>query len=181
MADMISMRSLANSNLPSTQKSAIRRFLDRNVPSLRGMGSIQGHAKHTAHALRAGGESVIVGGLAGLAHATLKHGLDADAKGHVPIDGITGLVLLAGAGYAGGFTESAHDLRNAGSTLLGISVFRKSAEWVAAKRRAKGLPVGGKIAGEFGDEVVDGVYESGMGAEDEDEIVATAKRLSARR
>jgi hypothetical protein len=177
MADMISMRSLAHSNLPSGQKSAIRRFLDRNVPSMSGLGSMRGHATHSAHALRAGGEALIVGGLAGLAHASLKHGLDGDAKGQIPLDGIGGLLLLAGAGYAGGFTESAHDLRNAGSTLLGIAVFRKSAEWVAAKRRAKGLPVGGKIAGE----VEEGVYETGMGAEDDDEIVSTAKRLSARR
>lgn len=176
MSNMISLRSISASNLPSREKSAIRRFLDRNLPTS-GLGSLRGHAEHSGHALRAAGEGAIVGGLAGLAHASLKHGLDADAKGQVPMDGILGLLLLAGSGYAGGFTDSAHDIRNAGTTLLGISVFRKSSEWVAAKRRAKGLPVGGKIAGE----IDDGVYESGMGHEEDDEIVAVAKRLSARR
>ena len=174
MADLV-MRSIANSNLPSHEKSAIRRFLDKNMRSV-GIGSVRGHATHTGHALRAAGETAIVAGLAGLAHASLKHGLDADAKGEIPMDGIGGLLLLAGAGVAGGYTDFAHDIRNAGTTLFGISVFRKSNEWVAAKRRAKGLPVGGKMAGE----IDEGVYESGMGNE-EDEIVSAARRLSRKK
>ncbi len=170
MADLV-MRSIANSNMAPHEKSAIRRFLDKNMRSV-GIGSVRGHMTHGAHALRAGAEATFI---AGLAHASLKHGLDADAKGEIPMDGIAGLVLLGSAAYAGGFSESAHDLRNMGSTLLGISVFRKSNEWVAAKRRAKGLPVGGKMAGE----IDEGVYESGMGHE-EDDIVSAAKRLSRR-
>lgn len=173
MSDLV-MRSIANSNLPTHEKSAIRRFLDKNMRTA-GIGNVRGHATHAGHALRAAGEAAVVAGLAGLAHASLKHGLDADAKGEIPMDGIGGLVLLGASAYAGGFTEGAHDLRNAGSTLLGISIFRKSSEWVAAKRRAKGLPVGAKIAGE----IDEGVYESGMGNE-EDDIVSAARRLSRR-
>ena len=173
MSNALSLRSIESSNLPSGQKSAIRRFLEHNVGSMRAVGSIRGHAVHTAHALRAGGESVLAGALAGLAHASLKHGLDTDAKGQVPLDGIVGGLLLLGAGYAGGFTDGAHDMRNFGSTLLGIATFRNSFKWVAARRKAKGLPVGA-ISGEIDEGMGD------MGAEDEDEIVAAARRLARR-
>ena len=169
MADL-SIRAVENSNLPIAQKSALRRMLDRG---LRGVGDIKGHATAGGHAVRAGAEGAIVGGLLGLAHASLPHGLDADAKGEIPMDAIGGAMLLAAATFMGGHAESApfaEDARNAGATMLGVASFRHSYAYIAARRAKANKSVGGKFATFKGEAEMAG---------DEDPIVARARQFKA--
>src|SRR6185369_3017315 len=130
-----------------------------------------------AHAFRAGAEGALTGAALGAAHAVLPNGLDLDTKGRVPLDGIVAAVGLIGAGYAGGFADSAPfaaDLRNAGTSAIGILSFRKTFAFTAAKRKAKGLTVGGKFAGE--DENPD--YSGGGFGEENDPLIQAARALA---
>jgi hypothetical protein len=70
--------------------------------------------------------------------------------------------------------DTSQDLRNVGSTALGIYTFRKVADMLAAKKASSGGVPGGskpgaKVHGDF-----DAIRDSDMG---EDPIVEAAKRL----
>jgi hypothetical protein len=123
-------------------------------------------AKETAHTIRAGAETALVGAALGAAHASMQNGLDyvvqpaqaAGAKTNsdgtlspakealtVPIDGVIGLLGL-GASIAMAHEDGvSQDLRNVGAASLGVFAFRKGADLMAAKLRKDGKPSGGTV------------------------------------
>lgn len=168
MADLSLFRSVESSNLPPAHKSALRRFADSMMT--RHGGTYQRaavHVKEGAHALRQGGESAITGGVLGAAHVYLPTGLDMKK---VPLDLVLGVGGLVG-GVAMANEGVGADLRNVGASAVTVFAFRKTTDFLAAKRRASGGIVGfaAKVAGEFGAE-----GQSDVG---EDPIIATARLL----
>lgn len=153
------LAAVSSSNLSYGQKSAIRRMYER-LGGSSAIGRVKSHAMGTAHAIRQGGESLIVGGALGALHQQM--GLDVSIQGKVtiPVDGAVGAVGLLG-GIALAHEEYGADLYNMGSAAAAVFAFRKTAEFVAKK---KGQPV--RAAGESG-------YE--FGAESEDPIVSWAR------
>ena len=164
--------------LPPAQKSAIRRWYDQVKDG--GAGSALARAKMHAsaggHAIRAGGEGLIIGAALGAAHAELPHGLDFNGK--IPIDAAFGATALA-ASIALAGEETHHDLRNAGATAVGIFSFRKVHDFVAAKKAAKGDVPGSvaKKAGAATDKAKAAVHGEDDADYGEDPIVAAARFL----
>lgn len=158
--------SIASSNIPHREKSAIRRWYEK----VSGGGithRAKGHIMETGHALRQGGESLLVGGILGAAHASMKNGLDYEVKGgHVPADAVVGVVGMVGGVVMANDGVGA-DLRNAGAAGLTVFAFRKTNELVARKNMQGGAAAG-KTLKAAGDSDVD------IG---EDPIVAAAKEL----
>lgn len=169
MADLISYQSLASSNLPTRQKSALARLVERVGGPGAAMSRVKAHAMATGQAVRQGGESVVVGGLLGVAHVELKTGLDVTVKGtKLPADAIGGAAAMI-AGVALAQEEYSRDLINAGSAALTVFSFRKAGEFAAKKKAERGGgPPGGRMAGEdYAD----------WGAEEDDAIVRAARNL----
>ena len=168
MAGLVKFWSSGNSG----EKSSLRKWYD-NVTENSHMARAKHHLTVTGEAVRAGGESIVVGAALGAAHSTLPHGLDlpvAGGKASLPIDGIAAIVGLGGSVMMGPGEAVGTDLRNSGAAAASIFAFRKSAEWVTKKRALAGLPTGAKIAGEFG-------YTPTFGADDEDPVVKAARNL----
>lgn len=145
--------------------SALIKRLRENLGSFQAVSAVKQTAMATGNAVRQGGESVLVGGLLGVAHVELATGLDVKK---VPLDAALG-VLGLGAGVAFAHEEFARDMQNIGSAALTTFAFRKSFELAAKKKaeRGGGLP-GGHIAGEF--DVVN------YGSEQEDDAILEAAR-----
>jgi hypothetical protein len=164
----ITFNSLANSNMPAAQKSQLRRWYESNIA---GNGAQAAIARAKLHAqvgienLRAGGESLIVGGALGAIAAT--HGLDVEHSGtKIPGDAVFGVAALAAsAGMA--HTPFAGDARTAGVSALAIFGFRKTYGVVAELQKKNGkAPVA--FAGED-----DGSADFGA----EDPIISAARML----
>jgi len=131
----ITFDSLANSGMPPAQKSAIRRWYESSQGPGGGgkLALAKLHAKSAGEGLRAGGESLLVGGILGAIHAKRAAGLDfpigkPDATGRsqtLPADAIAGVVgLIAGTMMAQ--EEVGKDLQNAGAAALTVYAFRKT-------------------------------------------------------
>lgn len=164
MAD-VSLATIQSSNLPSSQKSAIRRLYESMGGSGSALDRVRAAAVTSGEAIRQGGESVVVGAVLGAAHVYLPQGLNMKVgqKVNVPIDAAAG-ALLMGAAVLMSDEPVAEDLRNAGASALSVFSFRKTYE-VLAKKRAPG----GKFAGE------DGWF---AGADpSEDPVIAAARAL----
>jgi hypothetical protein len=127
--------------MPPAQKTALRRWWDANKDSK--MTQAKLHVAAAGHGVRAGGEALFVGGALGAVHALSPTGLDVKK---VPVDAIGGaLALVASIGMA--HTEVGADLRNAGTTALGIYAFRKSHDMVREMQIKKaGITPGGGAA-----------------------------------
>lgn len=157
--------SIEHSNLGSREKSQIRQWVDRVSGGIKRYGgAAKTYAGETGQVLRGGGEAIVVGGMLGGLHAELKTGLDV-ANGKVPLDGVVAVVGLGGAIAAAG-TEFCTDLRNSGQTAIGILSFRKTHDWIAEKKIARGEVPGsaqlakGPKSKMHGD---DGVGDDGVG------------------
>jgi len=127
--------------MPPAQKTALRRWWDANKDSK--MTQAKLHVAAAGHGVRAGGEALVVGGALGAVHALSPTGLDVKK---VPIDAVGGaLALVASIGMA--HTEVGADLRNAGTTALGIFAFRKTHDMVREVQIKKaGITPGGGAA-----------------------------------
>jgi hypothetical protein len=161
--------SIESSNMPSRDKSMVRRMFEK-MGGLSRVGSrTHAHVSHAAHTVRQGGESILTGGVLAAIHVESPTGLDVRK---VPVDLAVGLAgLVSGVALA---DDASQDLRNVGSTALGIYTFRKVGDMLAAKKIAAGGVPGGsktgaKVHGDF-----DAIRDSDMG---EDPIVEAAKRL----
>lgn len=165
MADL-SLFQIDRSNLPSGQKSAIRRFYE-GITTSGGLARAKTTAVEAGHAVRQGGEAVVTGAALGAVHVYMRNGLDA-ANGKVPIDAVVGALGMVG-GVALANDGVGPDLRNMGAAALSVFAFRKSFA-VLAKKHAPG--------GKFGadDSYLDTISgdESDVG---EDPIIAAARRL----
>ena len=155
--------------LPSAQKSAIRAWYDRVKSGGNMAAKAKAVASSGAHGMRAGGESLLMGGILGAASVELKTGLDYKK---VPVDAVVGVLgILGSVGLAA--TEGAEysaDLRNSGAAALAIFSFRKTQDLLAEKKRKKGGVPGFEAAKQ-----VAAHGESDFG--EEDPIIAAARFL----
>lgn len=138
MAEGSELVTIAQSNLPATaKKSALMRAWE----GIKGGGikRVESSAVEAGHAVRAGGESLLVGGVLGLVHAS--KGLD-NVVDEAPLDGIIGGLGILGAIL---IPSVGPDLRQIGATSLGILSFRKVHDWAHEKNVAKGEAIGAKI------------------------------------
>ena len=150
-------------------KSAIRKFYERVLGTVGSptATSMRQHVHAGAHLVRQSGESLIVGGLLGVAHSKLQNGLDvsvANGKAVVPIDAAgAALAAVASIATAGEGAEGmATDLRNAAASGFTVFAFRKTVDFMNKKKAAGGgAPATHAGEGDFG----------------EDPIIAAAKRL----
>jgi len=185
----LTVRELEGSNMPAATKSSLRRWWDENKDSKLVQAKL--HVAAAGQGVRAGGEALFVGGLLGAAHAMSPTGLDIKK---VPVDAVGGaLAIVASIGMA--HTEIGSDLRNAGTTALGVFAFRKTHDMTREIQLKKsGVTPGGgaalpkglgtsmsKIAGE-GDLDQSGFNGSGTGffgadAGAEDPVVRAARFL----
>jgi putative hemolysin len=163
----ITFDSLAKSNMPAAQKSAIRRWYENNIAADGAQGAIaraKMHASVAVENVRAGGEALIVGGGLGALAAT--HGLDYKAgTASVPIDASLGIAALA-TSAAMAHTPFAGDARNAGITALGVFAFRKTYGVIAELQKKNG-----KTPVAFAGEDVDADFGG------EDPIISAARAL----
>jgi len=151
--------SVHRSNLPHSEKSAIRRFYEKLAPRASGAMSSIGHklgmSRHVVvsgtHVLRAGGEAALVGAALGVLDA--KVGLDVNvpigAGYKAPIDGLGGLVAF-GASMVPALETVSEDLNRVG--VIGVASYaqRQAKQWAS---NAASTPVPG-VSGEFGDDPV---------------------------
>lgn len=138
----ITFDSLASSNMPPAAKSSIRRWYESSQGPGGGnpIALAKLHAKSAGEGLRAGGESLLIGGALGAFHAKSATGLDVKK---VPIDAVVGAMgLVAGTMLAQ--EEVGKDLQNAGAAALAVYAFRKTNDLVVgAMIKAAGLTPGG--------------------------------------
>lgn len=168
-------RSIAQSNIPSSEKSQIRRWYERMTGGGVSLSRVKQHASEGLEAVRQGGESLLTGGALAIAHAELKTGLD--VRG-VPIDALLGGLGLAGRA-AMAHMPGGVDSGNIGASAATVFAFRKTFDLIAQKKASKGQATGGafgpaqqaKVAGEFEGDSSD---DSDVG---EDPIVAAARAL----
>lgn len=143
--DLAVLESVQSSNIPARDKSKLMRWYERATGHV--MSRVVEPRKHIeagGHSLRKGGEGVLVGAVAGLTHAEI--GLDKTIKGRsVPLDAAAGVAALAAGAWMGN-TDVHHDLSNAGGQLVAIYAFRKTHDWAAAKKEAKGEIPASKLA-----------------------------------
>jgi len=154
--------------MPVEQRSAIRKWYESNLANGHNpVAMAKFHLREAGAGLRSGGESLLVGGMLGAAHAYLPGGL---AYKKVPVDGVVGAIALA-LGVLGAHHEGAKDIANAGATCLGVMAFRKTHDVICELRKS-----GEKIGkASFG---ADPFGVAAMGCEaDCDPIVAAARAL----
>jgi hypothetical protein len=141
----ITFESLANSNMPPAQKSAIRKWYESSMGPGGGnkLALAKLHAKSAGEGIRAGGESLLVGGLLGAFHAKCPTGLDVKK---MPVDALAGAIGLV-AGTLMAQEEIGKDLQNAGAAALAVYAFRKTNDLVVeAMIKATGITPGGGAA-----------------------------------
>ncbi len=174
----------ATAAMPAQQKSALRRMVERSMEGYGAGGSkvalAKLHLKAAGEGLRAGGESLLVGGGLGALHAHLPGGLDFKK---VPIDAVAGaLGLLAGTFAAQ--EEIGKDLANAGAAALAVFAFRKTNDLVTDMqvKRSGVTPGGGAVANVAGKTISkfggEGGWANGSASDiGEDPIVRSARSM----
>jgi hypothetical protein len=154
----LTFQSLANSGvIAPQQRSAIRQAYDRLVAE-GGNGTQQSiaaraelHATAALEGVRQTGEAGVFGAMLGVAHASLKSGLDVRVPGTkhvVPLDGIGAIMgLLGGAAAAAEPHGIGKTLANGGATCMSIFAFRKAHDLVQdlKMKRAGATPGGGAM------------------------------------
>jgi hypothetical protein len=159
-------------------KSAIRKWYEQMVPSSRHMERAKHHLTVTGEAIRGGGEGLIIGAALGAVHASLPTGLDIKVPmgtgkaALLPADAVLAALALVGSAAMGPNDAVGTDLRNSGIAAASVFSFRKTADFIAAKRAATGKAGFSQLAahGEDGSS-----WSADAGAEDP--IVAAARRL----
>lgn len=161
----LTVKELEESGAPNV--SAIKRWYESVKGGSSAMARAKIHAAAAGQGMRQGGESLLMGGILGAAHASLKTGLDFKK---VPIDAAVGVLGLLGGAVAA-HEEYGVDLRNSGAAALSIFSFRKVFALVAEKRKKSGKEVGGTFTGDDEGFVPHGDFGA------EDPIIAAARFL----
>jgi hypothetical protein len=138
-SDSLVFNSIAQSNLPVSQKSFLMRAYEEasgSSISPRTLEAAKLHGMSALEAVRAGGEAFVVGASVGILDAILPGGLDVKAGGFkVPMDGVAAVLA-----YAGSVGSAAHagstDAKNIGTALMGIASYRMLNQFVKAKQGA---------------------------------------------
>ena len=136
-------------------KSALRTWYEKMLGETP-LARTKSHVAHGMHAVRASGESLVIGGALGLLDCKLKSGLDVpvytdkSGKAHTaPLDGaIAAIGAIAGTAMAN--EEYGKDLINVGAGAAAIFAYRKSRDFMAAKMRAANQNVGYQQTPAFG-------------------------------
>ena len=166
-SDMV-LDSIDSSNMGHREKSMVRRMFDKMSGVSRVGSRAHSTMQQAAHTVRQGGEAIVTGAILGAIHVEAPTGLDVKK---VPVDLALGVLGLA-SGVAMG-DETSQDLRNVGSTALGIYTFRKTSDLLAAKKAQTGAVPGGKKPGA----AVHGDYGGFAGDMGEDPIIEAARKL----
>jgi len=164
MATDMALSQMTIGALPPAQKSQIRRWYEslQTGTATAAIERAQLHGRAAVDGLRAGGESLMIGGILGAIQAAAPDGLDYDKK--YPIDaGVGALSLIASAAMA--HLPYAGDVRNTGAACMAVFGFRKSYTVIAEMRKREGKPVA-EFHGDGSDD---------LGAEDP--IIASARHL----
>jgi hypothetical protein len=147
--EMVVYDSIAQSNLPRGQKSAVMSFLDRNLGGLTkhaaGFGSALTSRRRGAASqgmIRQNAESFAFGAMLGTVNSTI--GLDAGAKKNIPIDVGVAAASLLGA-YLLRSYGVATELTNLAATGFSVFGFRKGSALLGS---AKTLVTRSKVAGD---------------------------------
>lgn len=119
------------------------------------------HVTEGGHALRAAGESAVVGAALGYAAAAMPNGLDVQIPTkltggkivNAPIDAVVGVVGMIGA-VAMANEGIASDLRNAGATGISIFAYRKTQEYALNRKKMPPSGVQSGHHGEFGEDPI---------------------------
>lgn len=139
--DILAFESLAHpaalAHVPHEERSAVRKWYERLTGKpLYAFQKARAHAVQTGHTLRQYGESLVVGGILGAAHAELPNGLDLKVGGkEVPLD-LAGAAIGAIAGIMAAGSPLAAEASNAGAACATVFAFRKINEHQAAKKLA---------------------------------------------
>jgi len=156
--------------------SSLRRFYDKYMGT-----QFAPRAKHHltvgGEALRAGGESLIVGSALGAIHASMPTGLDIKVSGktaakpvYLPADAVVAAIGLIGSAAMGPNDAVGTDLRNSGAAAASVFAFRKTADYIAGMRSKKNQPAYSALSAHGEND-----WASDAGAEDP--IVAAARHL----
>jgi hypothetical protein len=182
---------VSSSNLSRDEKSAIAKWADRvsggrAAKMIERVGLARGiQVGGVLQSVRAGSESLLVGGGLGLLHAHV--GLDVTDK-KIPLDGVAAALGLVGGALLAGETVG-EDARNLGASAASVYSFRQSFRFAAAKKIKGGAQPKGTFAGEMEDyreEFVDCDEDDeesctsdgdDFGDEEDDPILRAAKRL----
>jgi hypothetical protein len=150
MADLVT--TINQSNLPAAAKaSVIDHWIDRARGAKSSVLARAGiHGLQAAHTISEVGSGLVAGAAAGALHATM--GLDKQVGSTtIPLDAAGG-ILLAVTSVAAAHMPGARQAGIIGSQLGTVFAFRKSYDYIAAKRKAAGEKVGGSFAGEGEDQ-----------------------------
>lgn len=146
--EMAILGAVEQSNIPSRQKSLIRRYYESALGhGGAGLSRVKKHVTGGAQALRQGGESVVIGAALGALHVELPTGLDAHVGNSpaIPVDGVLAVAGL-GAAVLMAHENVSDDLRNAGAAAATVFAFRKTHDFLAARAASKGVTPGSVVA-----------------------------------
>ncbi len=168
--DIVVYDSMLSSNLPREDKSTIRKWFERvsGMPQLRSRRDMPevGLVEGGLNVVRAVGEGITLGAVAGAIHGSSDNGLDIGGK--IPADAALGSLLAASAVLAPD-SELTKDAVNMAGEAFAIFAFRKTTSLMVEKRLASGgvvpkhLNSGSGIAGEADDIDSDPVVKTARG------------------
>ena len=160
MKEIVVYDSIAKTNLPPRQKSAVLGFLQQHMSpdQLKAVGSHALSRMSASHPqqgmLRQQGESLLFGGAYALASGALG-GLDLGTKKNIPLDaGVAAVSLVAGAVLASKGSGLATECNNLAASSLTLLGYRKTAAVLGLATTAV-KSVTSKISGEE-----DGILEA---------------------
>lgn len=166
---MVVFDSIRQSNIPKETKSQIAEWVDRvtgGVGSsvILGEDGVTPYIDAAMHAVRGGGEAIVVGGILGALHSE-----DALDVKKVPVDFATGVLMgLLSIGKARGGVSV--DLRNVMTSCLTVYSFRKTDALLQLRKELKAAPSSPNVSGEK----YNGLDDDTAGA---DPIVRLAREL----
>jgi hypothetical protein len=151
MADSIVASHVARSNLPSSEKSAILRYLGGGFSRARHFGSrglshagMFARATHKSAPVRTA-IGVGVGGTLAALHVKLPQGLDVRGKAPADLIGSLGFMLLAMGARRGGMHGLSHHAETISVAAGSVFGFRKGVDLLTELERRKGRVPGGRV------------------------------------
>lgn len=151
MDDIIVYDSVLHSNMKPQEKSMVRAWFEKATGKMtRNTGITRNHVISAGRAFRQTLETNAASFGLGVLHAEI--GLDLDLGIiKVPMD-FAGGSFLTGLSIWFGDTEVAPDLLNLGTAATNAYSFRKGYDWIAARKKLKGV----EPAGKFGESKIHG-------------------------
>ncbi len=166
-AELALYDSVLSSNMPATQKSEMRKWVERVTgDSLATIRPSVAQLHGGLSAFRQGTESMATGIALGALNAS---DIGMDPKG-IPVDAVVGFAGLIGSAI-GAKSDMAPDARNVGATSVGIFGFRMSTKFLVEKRLASGRPLPKHLT------YTASMHGEGNGTASDDPVVKAAEAL----